>query len=275
MIHFATRTHPGRVHEDNEDAVGVDEARKIWFVADGMGGHAGGEVASGIVRETILRSVDLSLPDAVAAAHRAVVAAASADDRLTGMGSTVVALGLHGDQAEVVWVGDSRSYLWRAGTLKRVSRDHSMMEMLRDAGELSEAQVQTHPQRHVVTQTLGHGEPVASSVRVELRGNDWMILCSDGLHDELDDAELSTLLEESETPDDAVVRLVDAALAKGGRDNISVVVIRFSYDDLGIRQRRWPRLRRFVVAQRWAPALLGIAVALLLGLLVLLMLRIR
>jgi PPM family protein phosphatase len=267
MIRFATRTHPGRVHEDNEDAIGVDEARRIWLIADGMGGHASGEVASAIVRDTILQSPGPSLTEAVKAAHRAVVAAATSNDHYKGMGSTVVAVSLHDDEAEIVWVGDSRSYLWRAGALRRMSRDHSVVELLRDAGELSEAQIQTHPQRHVVTQTLGHGDPVPSTAHFELRGGDWVILCSDGLHDELDDAEISELLANSPTIDDAVSRLVDAGLAKGGRDNISVVAVAVSYDDLPARRRR---LSGIAIP----PAVLGVVAALLLGIVLLLLLRV-
>jgi len=267
MMRFATRTHPGRVYEDNEDVIGVDEARNIWFIADGMGGHSSGEVASAIVRDTILQAQGLSLTEAVSAAHRAVVAAAAANDHYKGMGSTVVAMALRDHEAEIVWVGDSRSYLWRAGTLKRMSRDHSVVELLRSAGELSEAQIQTHPQRNLVTQTLGHGEPVPSSAHVELRGGDWLILCSDGLHDELDDAEMSAVLADSATIDDAVSRLVDAALAKGGRDNVSVVVVAVSYDDLAARWRR-------LSATGIAPAVLGVVAALLLGIVFLLLLKV-
>jgi len=266
MIQFATRTHPGRVHEDNEDVIGVDELRNVWLIADGMGGHSSGEVASAIVRDTILRSPDLALSEAVMAAHRAVVEAAASNAAYNGMGSTIVALALRNDEAEIVWVGDSRSYLWRAGALKRMSRDHSFVELLRDRGELDEAEIPTHPQRNVVTQTLGLGEPVPSTKRFELRCGDWVILCSDGLHDELDDVEISAVLTNSVAIDDAASRLMDAALAKGGRDNVSVVVVAISYNDVQTRRRWW---RRFEVA----PALLGVVAAILLGIVLLLLSR--
>lgn len=263
MAQIASHTHAGRVHDDNEDSIGADAARGVWLIADGMGGHASGEVASAIVKDTILRASELPLIDAVVAAHQAVVAAANADDgRYRGMGSTVVAFALHGARGEVVWVGDSRAYLWRRGAIRRVSRDHSYVELLRDTTDLSEEQIRTHPQKNLVTQTLGHGDPVPAQAYVDLRPRDWLMLCSDGLNDELSDDEIAALLRGSATPDDAVVQLVDAALAKGGRDNVSVVIVALSGDDLPDRWRRWWRIAR---AQAWFPAVLGVVAALLLA----------
>src|SRR5207344_3322609 len=106
MVRFATRTHPGRAHADNEDAIGVDAEHRLWVLADGMGGHASGEVASAIVRDTMLRSTEMPLADAVRAAHRAVVDAAAQESHYRGMGSTVVAIALDGGAARTAWVGD-------------------------------------------------------------------------------------------------------------------------------------------------------------------------
>ena len=263
MVQFASHTHAGRVHHDNEDTIGADPARGLWLVADGMGGHASGEVASAIVRDTIMHAADLALTDAVIAAHRAVVTAAEADDaRYRGMGSTVVALAVHGGSGEVVWVGDSRAYLWRRGSIRRVSRDHSYVELLRETNGMTEAEVRAHPQKNLVTQTLGHGEPVPSNAHIELRPRDWLLLCSDGLNDELDDDEIAALLRESHAPDDAVIQLVDAALAKGGRDNVSVVIVAMSQNDL---TKRWRRMWNLARTQIWFPAVLGMIAALVLG----------
>ena len=271
MVQFASHSHPGRVHDDNEDAIGSDPTRGLWLVADGMGGHASGEVASAIVRDTILNAAELPLPDAVVAAHRAVAAAAGAGDaRYRGMGSTVVALELHDGQGEVVWVGDSRAYLWRRGTIRRLSRDHSYVELLRESNGMTEAEIRAHPHKNLVTQTLGHGDPVPSTTLVELRPHDWLILCSDGLSDELSDEEAADLLRHSRAPDDAVVQLVDAALAKGGRDNVSVVIVCIQESDLPTPWRRlWHRAR----AQVWFPALLGFLAALVLASLLMLFFR--
>jgi PPM family protein phosphatase len=216
-----------------------------------MGGHASGEVASRIVRDTIMRRSDLPLPQAVVAAHDAVKTAGdTGDERHHGMGSTVVALALQNGAGEVVWVGDSRAYLWRRGALRRLSRDHSYVEMLRATTGITDAQMRAHPERNVVTQTLGLHSAAPSSTSVALRADDWLMLCSDGLNDELDDAEIAAHLRRSRAPQDAVAVLVEAALAKGGRDNISVVIVAIDEDDL---PSRW----RAVVSRRWFPALLG------------------
>jgi protein phosphatase len=249
----------------NEDAIGCDPAHGVWFVADGMGGHASGEVASGIVRATILRNVALSLPDAILAAHAAVQEGSnSADERYRGMGSTIVAAAQRGNEGEVAWVGDSRAYLWRSGKLRRLTKDHSYVETLRDSTGLTEVQIRVHPQRNLVTQTLGIGAPAPSLARIVLHANDWLLLCSDGLHDELDDAEIAAQLRTGRTLDDTVIKLVDAALAKGGRDNVSVVLVAFGSDDLpGVAMVRQP----------WFPAVLGAVCALVLGTLLLFWLK--
>ncbi len=260
MRQFASHTHVGRVYHNNEDSIGSDDSRGLWLVADGMGGHASGEIASAIVKDTIIGAVDLSLTDAVLAAHRAVARAAAEqeDGRYQGMGSTVVALALQHGGGEIVWVGDSRAYLWRRGAISRISRDHSYVELLRETNAMTEAETRAHPHKNLVTQTLGHGEPVPSRVWVDLQPHDWLMLCSDGLNDELDDDELAELLRASGAPDDAVTRLVDAALARGGRDNISVVIVAVSEDDVPKGWRRvWQRLR----AQVWLPAVIGVIAA--------------
>jgi protein phosphatase len=262
MVQFASNSHVGRVYQHNEDAIGSDVSRNLWLVADGMGGHAGGEVASAIVRDTVLRHAGLSLTNAILAAHRTVAATAQADERLHGMGSTIVAVALHGSNAEVVWVGDSRAYLWRRGDLTLISRDHSYLELLRDENAISEAEMRTHPQRNLVTQTLGHGDPMPSSAHVRLRARDWLMLCSDGLNDELTDDEIAALLRDSDEPVGAVAKLIDGALARGGRDNVSVVVVAVSDDDAPSRRRR---LWRYLRPQPWFPAVFGAMLALVLG----------
>ena len=236
-----------------------------------MGGHASGEVASAIVRDTIIGATDLSLTDAVVAAHRAVAAAAEADaERYRGMGSTVVALTVNAGECEVVWVGDSRAYLWRRGAIRRISRDHSYVELLRESSDMTEAEIRAHPNKNLVTQTLGHGSPVPASVRIDLRARDWLLLCSDGLNDELADEEIADLLRRARAPDDAVTELVEAALAKGGRDNVTVVIVAVAADDL---PNRWRRLSQRAYSHAWFPAVLGVMAAILLGTLLLFSLK--
>src|SRR5437868_5651675 len=138
-MRYAGRTHPGRRGGQNEDSIGWDEARQMWFVADGMGGHASGDVASRIVKQTLLESGTLPLIEAVHQAHRAVAKAAALAN--SNMGSTVVALQLRDGEGEIVWVGDSRVYLWRDKKLQPVTRDHSFIELLREQENLSDEQL--------------------------------------------------------------------------------------------------------------------------------------
>ncbi len=238
---FAGDTHPGRARSNNEDVIGWDAARGLWLVADGMGGHASGEVASGIVRDTLLAQADDPASEEwISRAHRAVQDAARKDDALDGMGSTVVALKVSGRIGHVVWVGDSRAYLWRRDALRRLTRDHSFVEMLRERGDITESQVRNHPNRNIVTQTLGLGDPAPSVVDVGLKRGDRILLCSDGLNDELTDAEIAEIMREHAGLEEATRHLIERALDRGGRDNVSVVLVEYDGHNEGI----WGRLHR-------------------------------
>jgi PPM family protein phosphatase len=227
-MRFAGRTHPGRRGGENEDSIGWDEASGLWFVADGMGGHAAGDVASRVVKDTLLATAaSSSLEAAVRTAHESVVSAAAANPENANMGSTVVAARIANRQTEVVWVGDSRAYLWRAGLLQALTRDHSFLEVLREQEQLSETQLRGHPNKNIVTQTLGLGDPQPSVNRLPLRRGDWLLLCSDGLNDELEDRQISEILAAQESPENAAESLIAAALANGGRDNVSAVVVEY------------------------------------------------
>lgn len=226
MIQFAARTHPGRRPGDNEDSIGWDTERQLFFVADGMGGHAAGGVASNIVKKTLLEpDAPEALSELALAAHAAVAREAEANPEYHGMGSTLVCAHVSGDECSLVWVGDSRAYLWREGTLRRLTKDHSFAEILRSEQGMSDTEVRVHPARHVVTQTLGLGTPEPSVVETRLHKGDWIVLCSDGLTDELTDPAIIDVLAASETVEQAADALVDGALNHGGRDNTSVVVL--------------------------------------------------
>ncbi len=192
-----------------------------------MGGHAHGEVASRLVKEVVLEAVaeGAALIDSVLKAHRAVALSAAENSEYEGMGSTVVAVKIENRQARFVWVGDSRAYLWRAGKLKVLTRDHSYLERLLAADHISEEEARNHPRRNIVTQILGIGEARPDERRVPLRQDDWLLLCSDGLNDELTDAEIAAQLNASPDTETAVENLIEAALTHGGRDNISVIVL--------------------------------------------------
>ena len=262
-MRFGGRTHPGRRGGQNEDSIGWDEASGLWFVADGMGGHASGDVASRIVKETLLaNAATTSLEDDVRKAHAAVAAEAAKNAVHANMGSTVVAMRIGKGQAEIVWVGDSRAYLWRGAALSALTRDHSFLEILREQEQLSDAQLRGHPNKNLVTQTLGIGTPTPSVSTVSLRRRDWLLLCSDGLNDELEDAEIAEVLRTRRTPEEAAQALIDGALAHGGRDNVSAVVVEYDGPD-GVSSGRAPGSAPI----NWWPIVAGAVAALLVAVL--------
>lgn len=225
-----TATHTGRVRDLNEDCVLADPALGLWIVADGMGGHESGEVASRIAVDFIHEQVaqGVGLRDAAARAHEVVTLAAEQGLGQQGMGSTLVALRVQGLQYEVVWVGDSRAYVWRPDGLVQLTRDHSFVQRMVDEGQISSAEAARHPYRNVITQALG----VADLDQVEvghvqggLARHELILLCSDGLSGEVPDGEIRTLLDGDGTPQDKAQALIDAALEHGGSDNVTVVVV--------------------------------------------------
>ncbi len=231
-MRYAARTHPGRRGGQNEDSIGWHEASGLYFVADGLGGHASGDVASRVVKVTLLgNALNLPLRAAVKRAHEEVAQAAADNTAHSNMGSTVVAVRIEDRHAEIAWVGDSRAYLFRSGSLRQLSRDHSYLEVLREQENLTETQLRGHPNRNLVTQTLGIGTPEPASLTEPLRKGDLLLLCSDGLNDELEDAEIANILRTHRAPDAAADALIAAALAHGGRDNVSAVLVEYDGPD--------------------------------------------
>jgi len=245
-IEFAARTDPGHRAGENEDAIGCDAARQLYFVADGMGGHAAGGVASSIIKDTLLKpdvATGLTgLKELVLAAHAAVVSAADANPEYHGMGSTLVCAHIADSVCSVAWVGDSRGYLWRRKTLRRLTRDHSFAEILSSEQGLSLAEIRAHPARHVVTQTLGLGTPEPSLSETPLRGGDWVLLCSDGLTEELTDPAIGAVLAAAGSVEEAADGLIAAALGSGGHDNVSVVLVAYGAERAVGRKWRAARI---------------------------------
>lgn len=228
MEEFAALTDPGARSGPNEDAIGWDEEHRLWFVADGMGGHAHGREASRLVKQTLLGLVATTdLAAAVLKAHEVVREAAAQFEGERAMGATVVCAQIAERACRIVWVGDSRAYLWRGRGLQRLTRDHSYLESLVDEQSLSETQMRNHPRANVVLQTLGMGTPVPSERRIRLRVGDWIVLCSDGIPVELRDSEMAAILQSTDSPQQAARQLLDGALNKGGRDNASVIVVQY------------------------------------------------
>ena len=166
-INFALGTHTGLVRELNEDSHLALPKLGLWAVADGMGGHQAGEVASGITIREIARSIEQGIPlaEAIETAHRAIQTAALQGEGAADMGSTVVAAKLDGLHYEIAWVGDSRAYLWN-GTLHQLTTDHSYVQLLLNAGLITESEIPEHPSRNVISQALGVGGPNNADIKV-------------------------------------------------------------------------------------------------------------
>ncbi len=261
MTTIAGLTDAGNRPGENQDSIGWDEARSLAFVADGLGGHVSGQVASHIVKDTVLDLAGLGdLPAAVLRAHAAIIAAARLDEQLMGMASTIVAVQISRRTAKIVWVGDSRAYLWRNRQISRLTQDHSVVEELRIPEGLSETQVRTHPQRNQVTNVLGAGDPQPWSEDLSLQTGDWILLCSDGLSGELRDSEIAEVLTSASSADHAAGALIAAALAKGGHDNVSAVLLKYD----GPSKRRFS-MRLTESAITWLAVLGGVILAIVIA----------
>jgi PPM family protein phosphatase len=227
-------TDAGKVRQNNEDAllVGEGEDETLFVVADGIGGFEAGEVASSLAVEALkeLRP-DRSFKTAIAEANRRILAAGRTDEKLSGMGTTVVAIRFGGTQreplAEVAHVGDSRAYLVRGGEMNPITEDHSLVAELVRSGDLTRDQAAEHPQKNLITRALGADEDVAVDTTVlPIEADDRVLLCSDGLSDMVPEARISELLLDSpQDPERAARDLLAAALDAGGNDNITVIVV--------------------------------------------------
>lgn len=226
---YAALTVAGRVRPHNEDAILCCPSLQLWAVADGMGGHQRGEVASALAVKTLRRLSQrgAGLGEAVHGANAAILAAAAADEASHGMGTTLVAVRFSGVDFEVAWAGDSRAYRVGAAAIERLTRDHSLVQALVDAGQLTAEQASRHPRRNVVTQCLGRAEEelTVDLVQGTLGHGELLLLCSDGLTGELSDARIQQICAEADTLDALVSQLVETANREGGRDNISCIVL--------------------------------------------------
>jgi PPM family protein phosphatase len=266
MTEFAALTHPGNRDGENQDSIGWDTQQQLWFVADGMGGHASGEVASRVVKETLLAQASVvGVPAAVLLAHEAVCREAQHLDPARGMGSTVVTAQILNRSAQIVWVGDSRAYLWRRGQLQRLTRDHSYLEMLRQEENLTETALRNQQGSNVVTQALGMGTPDPSLADVPLRHGDWIILCSDGVPVELRDSEIAQALAARSSPKAAADSLLATTMQHGGRDNISIIVIPYDGASAKGTSSLLPGFRGRIL--EWTAVLAGMILAAVIALL--------
>jgi serine/threonine protein phosphatase PrpC len=240
-------THPGKVRNNNEDSllVGEGQDETLFVVADGIGGFEAGEVASSITVD-VLKDIapSGSLEDAIREANRRILTAAQGDERLSGMGTTVVALRFGGTEsepvAEISHVGDSRAYLLRDGQLKPITEDHSLVAELVRSGDLTRDEASEHPQKNLITRALGAEVEVEVDTTVlPIRSGDRFILCSDGLSDMVPETRMLDLLTVSpESPERAAQALVSSALEAGGADNVTVVIVDVKEGDSPAKEPR-------------------------------------
>ncbi|WP_306589598.1 PP2C family serine/threonine-protein phosphatase [Geothrix sp. 21YS21S-4] len=259
LIDYAAITHPGKVRKNNEDAyllsaldgeepiingpsqsLNAKDAGLLVAVADGMGGAAAGEVASreglaamalhlfghwGLApggESDLLRALEAAVKEASDAVLRY-----SDDDRTArGMGSTLTAAVLWGGRVYVAQIGDSRAYLLRQGHLHQITVDQTLVNDLISQGSLTAEEARTHPQRNMITQALGSPRPLQVALsRISLRRGDRLLCCSDGLHGEVEDGRIREVLGDAPTPRQGLERLLEDALARGARDNVTGVVV--------------------------------------------------
>lgn len=227
--YYGSRTEIGNVREHNEDSLTV--LPPLFAVADGMGGHEAGEIASEITINTLNdlapQSADAeALARAVVAANLNVIKAPSQGVGREGMGTTLTAAILEKERLVIAQVGDSRAYLLHNGSLQQLTRDHSLMADMIEAGQLTEAEARVHPNRSVITRAIGsdpHMQPDLYELNVEM--GDRLLLCSDGICGMIEDHEIASIMRQAPSAQSCADQLVEAALAAGGFDNATAVVV--------------------------------------------------
>ncbi|HLF99357.1 MAG TPA: Stp1/IreP family PP2C-type Ser/Thr phosphatase [Acidimicrobiia bacterium] len=221
-------TDVGRTRTANEDSFLRDDKGQTFAVADGMGGHRAGDVASATAVDVVTRELagGATLVEAIVAANDEVFAKAQANPEMRGMGTTVTSVLFDGERALLAHVGDSRGYLWRDRALTQVTEDHSLVEELVRQGRLTPEEAAVHPQRNIVTRALGvDADVLVDTYEIDLYPGDRLLLCSDGLSSMMRDDEIAAVLRGDADPQAAADALVDAANRAGGEDNITVLVI--------------------------------------------------
>ena len=228
-IESGVATDIGRVRDGNEDSFLVVSDPPLFAVADGMGGHRGGEVASHLALETVeelAHQGEGTLADQVREANRAVFAKSQDDRSVNGMGTTLTAAKVVEDTVLLAHVGDSRAYLLRAGVMRQLTDDHTLVNRMLKAGEITSAEAAVHPHRNVLTRALGtEPEVKVDTDEVPIMDGDRLLLCSDGLFGMLTEDQIQAICEAEPDPQKAADRLVRAANRAGGVDNITVLVL--------------------------------------------------
>lgn len=231
---WATGTHQGRIRERNEDSVypetsGAGNGPIIVAVADGMGGHVAGNVASALALATATEAApdsDIETVERLISANEAILKRVREQQELSGMGTTMT-LGrfLNDGTLELAHVGDSRCYLARGDELRQLSTDHTVVAELVALGHLNPDDVDTHPQRHLVTRTLGLGPVTIESETLSLEEGDRLVFCSDGLTSMVKNDDIHRIVTAGDDPEATIWNLIEAANSAGGVDNITVAMV--------------------------------------------------
>lgn len=240
-LRWAALSDVGRVRGKNEDRYFVDADYQLFIVADGVGGHSGGDLAAQAVIEMLPRQVQKAVGEytkledpglaeevanRVARLSRTIRDETQGEPGLEGMGTTVVFALIRGMQALLVHLGDSRAYLLREGQLCQLTQDHTLVQLLVSSGEVSEQDARSHPAAGQLTRCVGmEGEALPDAQIVDLRPGDRLLLCTDGLSNMLDVQAMESILTREHDPEKSCKELVDRANAAGGRDNITAIVI--------------------------------------------------
>lgn len=241
-LSWGSRSDVGLVRGHNEDSFLVQDP--VFAVCDGVGGHAAGEVASAIAVRTISQLApdtadDARLGAAVEEANSAIISAAQSGQGRDGMGCTASAVVIDGSRMAVAHVGDSRVYLLSGGILVRITHDHSYVEELVDAGEITADEARVHPSRSIITRALGSDPDMyADHFTLDVHAGDRIIICSDGLSSMVPDAKIESVAISCATPQAAADTLVSAALEGGGHDNVTVIVVDVEDDGTAARHAK-------------------------------------
>ncbi len=231
-VRVGASTDIGQVREGNEDSYLVIEP--LYAVADGMGGHRGGEVASSLALETVQGMFERregSLAEQVAEANRAVFDRSQNDRSVSGMGTTLTAAQVDGNRVHLVHVGDSRAYLLRGGELTQITEDHTLVHRMVMEGEITPEEAETHPHRSILTRALGVDQTIqVDEGDIEVVPGDRILLCTDGLTGMVPEGQIREILLETRDPQEAVEKLVKVANRAGGIDNITAMILEFGDD---------------------------------------------
>lgn len=227
---YGFSTNVGNVRSHNEDSLRIEPELGLWVVADGMGGHKGGATASTLAADFIVEKIGNGYPleESIAQAHHAIKQATREGKGPEGMGTTVVVLKINGNDYEIAWVGDCRAYLWNGKSLKQLTKDHSYVQHLVDTGVILPNESARHPYQDVLIQALGAADiddVNVDKIAYTLHLNEQILLCSDGLTKEVDNRGIAKALALDLDAQEKVDYLVRAALANGGRDNITIALV--------------------------------------------------